>query len=140
MKFNWGHKIILTFAAFFVLMGTLIFKSINTDFQLVAPNYYEKEIAYQQRIDAINRASNIGLEIIVTPGNYLKISSDEAISNGVLYFYCPFDNSADCQVGLNLKDKEQVLNIQNIKKGKWEVEVVFLKNDLLHVVKKIIIL
>lgn len=140
MKLNWGHKIALTFVAFFLLMGTLVFKSINTDFQLVSPDYYEQEIEYQQRIDAINRASNIGVNFIPSDNEYLTITIDRAIDDGFIYFYCPFDQTSDFKVKLNLKNGIQNINTKDLKKGKWEAEVVFKENDLLHIIKKVIVI
>lgn len=140
MQLNWGHKIIITFVFFFLLMGTLIYKSINTDFQLVAPNYYEQEIAYQQRIDAIKRAENLDLDFSLDIDGNLDLISNEITQKGILYFYCPFDKSSDFQVELDLKNNNQKINLDRVKKGKWEVEVVFEKENLLYIIKQVIVL
>ena len=140
MKLNWGHKIIIAFGFFFLLMGTLIYKSINTDFQLVAPNYYEQEIAYQQRIDAINRAENLDFDFSLDIDGNLDLISNEITQKGILYFYCPFDKSADFQVELDLENNTQKINLDGVKKGKWEVEIVFEKANLFYIIKKVIVI
>jgi nitrogen fixation protein FixH len=140
MKLNWGHKIIITFGFFFLLMGTLIYKSINTDFQLVAPNYYEQEIAYQQRIDAIKRAENLDFDLSLDIDGNLDLISSEVIQKGIVYFYCPFDKSSDFQVELGLINNKQSINLGGVKKGKWEVEIRFKRANLLYIIKQIIVL
>jgi hypothetical protein len=59
MTLNWGHKITLAFSAFVLLMFTLVYKSMKTDFQLVTKEYYKDELAYQQVIDGTNRANKL---------------------------------------------------------------------------------
>jgi hypothetical protein len=140
MKLNWGHKIIITFGFFFLLMGTLIYKSINTDFQLVAPNYYEQEIAYQQRIDAIKRAENINFKFTLNTEGNLELTSSEVTQKGAVYFYCPFDKTADFQVELGLINNMQNINLSGVKKGKWEVEIRFKRANLLYIIKQVIVL
>ncbi len=139
MKLNWGHKIILSFVFFFMIMGTLIYKSVNTDFQLVAPNYYEQEIAYQDKIDAINRAVDFPLDLKLE-GAYIEISCNENIKSTKLSFYKNTDKALDFQLDLELVDGVHKINTQKMQKGKWEIELSFLFDDKLHIVKEIIVL
>ena len=140
MQLNWGHKIIITFVFFFLLMGTLIYKSINTDFQLVAPDYYEQEIAYQQRIDALKRAKKIEFNINLNKEGNLDLSSKEINQIGEIYFYCPFAKTSDFTVKMDLKNGIQNINLTSKIKGKWEVEVVFEKESLPYIIKQVIVL
>lgn len=48
---NWGKGITIVIISFLVGMTTLVVMAIRQDFDLVADNYYEKEINYQQQID-----------------------------------------------------------------------------------------
>ena len=139
MKLNWGHKIVITFILFFIIMGTLIYKSVKTDFQLVAPNYYEQEVKYQDKIDAINRAKSIDINF-VNQITHLSILSEDIPNNGKIFFYCPFDKNADFLLDIELVNGEQRIDIQNIKKGKWEVEIQFKDQDQLYVIREIVLI
>ena len=38
---NWGNKLMLVFIVFALLIGTLVYKSINTKYDLVSKDYYK---------------------------------------------------------------------------------------------------
>lgn len=50
---NWGRKIIMAFVGFIALIFTLVYVSVNTEFNLVEENYYEQELAYETQIQRI---------------------------------------------------------------------------------------
>jgi len=52
MKLNWGAKIAVLYIGFVILIVTLVTMSMKQDFQLVSKDYYEREIKYQDVIDA----------------------------------------------------------------------------------------
>lgn len=43
---NWGHKLTFTILVFIGLMSYLVYRSLNTDFQLVEKDYYNNELQY----------------------------------------------------------------------------------------------
>lgn len=56
LKFNWGTGIFLTILLFIGGMATMVtYVQKNLDVQLVATDYYEQEIAYQEEILRRNR-------------------------------------------------------------------------------------
>jgi hypothetical protein len=52
MSINWGTKIIFLYVGFIILIGTLVWKSTQTKFDLVSEDYYAQEVGYQKRLDA----------------------------------------------------------------------------------------
>lgn len=54
---NWGNKLLVTFIVFGAGMGVLVYKSMNTTYELVEKDYYKKELRYQEVIDGSNRAN-----------------------------------------------------------------------------------
>lgn len=60
-KFNWGHGIVLAMACFigFILFMIFIFPNGQQNSELITDNYYEEELAYQDIIDAKNRADKL---------------------------------------------------------------------------------
>ncbi len=65
MKFNWGHKLFLVYSLFVVGILLLCFKSSQQKFDLVQEDYYGAELKYQSVIDASQRASATGGELII---------------------------------------------------------------------------
>jgi hypothetical protein len=52
MKLTWGWRIAMLYCSFVAMMLFLVFKSMNQKFDLVTPDYYAKELQYQDLIDA----------------------------------------------------------------------------------------
>jgi hypothetical protein len=52
MSINWGTKIFILYTGFVVFMGTLVWKSMHTKFDLVTEDYYQQEIGFQKKLDA----------------------------------------------------------------------------------------
>ena len=60
MKFSWGKAIFLVMTAFVLLMASFMYRAAFNQEELVAENYYEQEIKYQQQIDKLNRTGALG--------------------------------------------------------------------------------
>ena len=58
-KINWGWKIVILYSAFVVLILTLVYKSTQNKIEIVTPDYYQKELAYQSQIDKEQRTKNL---------------------------------------------------------------------------------
>ena len=56
---NWGNKLLLAFIVFGAGMFYLVYRSVNTDYQLVEKEYYKSELRYQQVIDGTSRANGL---------------------------------------------------------------------------------
>ena len=56
---NWGNKIILAFTLFVIFLGVLVYRSVNNNVQLVAPDYYEQELTYQHEIDKLKNEKEL---------------------------------------------------------------------------------
>lgn len=48
---NWGKWLFVSFVLFALFIGTLVTVCINQDMPLVASDYYQQELDYQQRIN-----------------------------------------------------------------------------------------
>lgn len=97
---NFGHKILITFIAFALLMGTLIYMSLQTEFELVSKEYYKDELAYQQVIDASDNAKALRTAVNVSQENgslllQLPAEMKGKATAGEVYFYCAADSRKD---------------------------------------------
>jgi hypothetical protein len=51
---NWGHKITIVIIVFLVGMLGMVFIALRQNNEMIDDDYYKKELAYQQVIDAKN--------------------------------------------------------------------------------------
>lgn len=58
-KFNWGWGIALLYSAFVVLMLSLVWKTTTVKDDLVTPDYYAKELKFQDQLDKQKRTSEL---------------------------------------------------------------------------------
>lgn len=94
MKWNWGTKIALVFAAFCGFMIFLVVTTFQQDVSLVTEEYYKEELTYQRRIDEISNAAALGYEVEIRQGKEFveALFPAEAAVTGEIHFYRP-DNS-----------------------------------------------
>ncbi len=128
---NWGAKITLSFIVFAIMISSMVYISINQDINLVADDYYQQEIKYQ---DQINRIKNTKLldprpeivldrkrqEVIVTfPKNLAG-----AIIDGNVHLFRPSDFTKDFNSKLILDENNQfILSLAGKQKGLWKVKL-----------------
>ena len=60
---NWGHRILLVFILFLTGLGAMVFIASGAQNEMIDANYYEKELAYQQQIDAANNLHGTGAKV-----------------------------------------------------------------------------
>jgi hypothetical protein len=66
MSINWGAKIFLLYTGFVVLMGTLVWKSMHTKFDLVTEDYYQQEIGFQKKLDAKTATTSLAQKPVIS--------------------------------------------------------------------------
>lgn len=97
---NWGNKLLITFIIFGGFMSFLVYKSINTRFDLVTKDYYKDELAYQQVIDGTKNANALSGKVSITKDEkniVVQLPADlkgKAIS-GTIWFYSAADENKD---------------------------------------------
>ena len=146
MKFSWGKAIFLVMTAFVLLMASFMYRAAFNQEELVAENYYEQEIKYQQQIDKLNRTGALGeavrMEVV---GNELVISFPPEVRgralSGELYLQRPSDSRADARLAI-VVDSLGVMRvpIEERMKGayntvlEWRAdEDEFLSKDRIHI-------
>lgn len=132
MKINWGHKLLIVFVAFVGLIATMVYKAVNTDFDLVTKDYYKEELLFQKVIDGQNNAMELSsaARIEVTESQLVLHMPEEmknANPSGSIWFYCPTDAGKDKKFDLDTKgtgsqsfEKNQFHPSSYIVKMKWE--------------------
>ncbi len=97
---NWGYRLMIAFIAFGGLMATLVYKSVNTKFELVSNTYYEDELKYQSIIDGKVNAREMEQPVTIEAipaGVIISIPAEQLkeFHQGELWFYCETDAKKD---------------------------------------------
>ncbi len=97
---NWGWKIALGYSAFVVFILFMVYSANQVKFQLVTPDYYSAEIAFQGQIDKLRSAQESGnnVEIYVESDglalHFNNFNQTSAIT-GKAYFFRPSESGLD---------------------------------------------
>ncbi|MCW3114833.1 MAG: hypothetical protein JWR18_3229 [Segetibacter sp.] len=129
---TWGTKLLLVFAAFALLMGTLVYLCMRQNFELVSKDYYKEELRYQEKIDGMNNANKIGNIVIKEIGDQISIQLPKEVQGlalkGQALFYCAVNSTKDRSIlldvndeGLMLIDKSKLAKANYNVKLNWQI-------------------
>lgn len=95
---SWGTKIFMLYGGFVALIAFLVVSSMRQNVDLVAEDYYQQELQYQNRIDQTDAAMKSGFSpaIVVNDSHVNIVFPDTVRSIGItgeVVFYRP-DNKA----------------------------------------------
>lgn len=102
---SWGNKLLITFVIFGSGMIYLVYRCMNTEFQLVEKDYYKSELAYQRVIDATERSVKLSSAAKFTQSEKgLQLQLPEEMKgrplSGEVWFYCAYNAGKDRKVAL----------------------------------------
>ena len=124
-RVNWGTGIVITFIVFMAITLSTVVYLMNQDVDLVADNYYEKEIKYQQQIDKVERTSLLEEKpSIIYDGNAVTIGFPSKLMNkeltGEIFCYRPSSPLLDFKVVMQLDENgKQIIPAEKLEKGYW---------------------
>ena len=128
-KNRWPLGIVLVIALFLVVMFSVVGYLMTQDVNLVTEKYYEKELAYQTRIRAIERTRALGdaVGIETSTGSIIvryPATMASATGEGKVLLYRPSDRSADRALPV-LADTvaRQVISFAGLSTGLWRIQV-----------------
>lgn len=129
MKFTWGTGIFVFMTAFVLLMTSFMIRAASNQEELVAENYYEQELAYQQQIDKLNRSAALSEDLTLTSNDaglslqFPAWTIGKAVT-GTVQLQRPSDQRADDQLDLLLDGKgHMVIPTADRLKGAYNVVV-----------------
>lgn len=127
---NWGNKLVLVFIVFALLMGTLVYKAINTKFELVSKDYYKDELRYQDRIDGKNNVAALTGKVALTQDAETVMIDLPSEMKGVkvegeAWFYCKTDAIRDRKITLQVDTagRQVILKKQLVKGTAYELKL-----------------
>lgn len=123
---DWGKGIILTLVAFGILMiGMVTFCIKQDDIHLVTQNYYEEEIKYQDQIEKMINASEIGYNVLVYDSQLKKV--DLLLpkgAKGTLHLFRPSDARLDQKITFDITETNaNSINVKDLKPGYWRIKL-----------------
>jgi hypothetical protein len=130
MKFNWGWGIAIFFTLFagFIMYSVYRFSNMKED--LVSDDYYNKELAFQQNIDAAHNSIKYSEKAtcVVNKEGDVEVALDGADlskegAKAHLVFYKPNEKADDFALDKTLSSKPVVISMQGKAHGRWVVFV-----------------
>jgi len=129
---NWGNKLILVFILFAVLMSVLVYKSVNTRYDLVSKDYYKDELRYQDKIDGMANAANVSDVTVSQDSNNVIVDFPKELNGykteGEAWFYCATDDVKDKKIALQVDangrqtfPKNQLSKTNYLLKLSWKI-------------------
>jgi nitrogen fixation protein FixH len=129
MKINWGQAILIFFVFYISLLVFAVFKSRTIDHSLVVKNYYDHDIAYQQRFDEVTNRKLLKDDLKITEELAQKTISlffgpDANKITGEATFYRPSDPRDDISFEFKVDGPEAFkISTEKLKSGRWIVKV-----------------
>lgn len=126
---NWGWKIAVVYSAFVVGMLTFVVTVYRQTNDLVSKDYYARELAYQDRIDARSNS-----QLLEEPFQFewlsdrrqlqLRFPEAAAMSKATLHLYRPSDASQDQVFALQGgADTLSSVDLSMLSAGFWRVQL-----------------
>lgn len=126
----WPVSIAIFFAVAIGFIVTFIAWAVRQRDDLVATDYYERDVRYQTQLDTLNRSQGFATRTVVTfePAQHtIVITLPEAKSPGAtgsIHLYRPSDARLDRELPLALtEDGTQRLDTTKLADGLWKVRV-----------------
>lgn len=136
MKINWGTGIVISFVLFISFIVFLVLTMINSsNHELVTKDYYQKELAYQDEIDAEENANVLSEKIIIEKTKeglsiiFPKEFEPQKLT-GSVSFYRPSNQKLDFDLPINVSNSKLRIPEKNMVEGLWKVSVLWKYNNI----------
>ena len=129
MKISWGKGIVISIVIFMLITIVLVVISFMQRTDLVANNYYEKEIKYQEQIETMKKTALLNNPVSVSQGdNSIVVAFNDSLdySNvmGTMKFYRPSDEKKDFSIPLKVENNGKMyVSSDSIEKGFWKIQI-----------------
>jgi len=140
MKLNWGHGVAIALGCFMIFILSLLYFAGDTG-GMVTEDYYEKEVNFQDEIDAEKRANALEIkpEIILQANGFLFQFAPTTAKDftGTVYLLRNDDETKDIRTSIKLNDKKNFL-LPSVKlvDGVYELTLSWKENNKTYLIKK----
>jgi hypothetical protein len=147
VNISWGTKIAALYASFVVLIIVMVVMSFNQKIDLVSDDYYDKEIAYQQKINEMNNANALSTKVAHSMANdgSLVLTFPEKFKNtevqGEVYFFRPSDKSKDVKTPIQLNEHlQQKVAANALNRGMYKMQLSWKAANIPYYIEEIIVI
>ena len=127
---SWGYKILFLYLGFVALTLIMVFMAYRQDVPLVADDYYEKELKYQQEIDRLKNAALLPdpVRIQYDAGRHLlsiqfPVEQSGHVT-GTIQLMRPSDPELDTEFTVNAGiEHRQEISTASLKNGLWKLKI-----------------
>lgn len=127
----WPRLLIAYFVLFITLLAVFVTFALKQEVHMVRPDYYAAEVAYQQRLDELNRAVGLGREAVVEHsakhrgiGIQVPVAGAPESVTGTLRLYRPSDPALDREHELRVDERgRQFFDVSKLAAGNWRVDL-----------------
>lgn len=125
----WPHALMAFFALLFVALAGVVWVAVSQPGELVSRNYYDQEMRYQGRMEAIRRTQALGQEVHVQsePGRLVvNLPADQVRRGavGTIHLFRPSDARLDREFKLAVDESgRQVVDVRGLEAGLWRVRL-----------------
>lgn len=133
MQWNWGKSMAAVYILF--VIGTLSFVgyALTQKVELVSDDYYAQEVAYQKRIDQMERTQALSETVDITIADnkaHITFPSAAIPNKGTIHFYHPAESSLDTIITIHDNSRNTITDISALTKGRWKVAVEWFSNNI----------
>lgn len=131
MKINWGTGLVIGMALFvsFILYFVIrISTEEKFNHDLVTEQYYEKELVFQQEIDAEKNFSTLKGKVKTHKSEegiklFFPEEMDARKIAGTVFMYRPSNKKLDYELRLDVKNQEFLIPADQLLSGRWDLKV-----------------
>ena len=138
MSWNWGKSIAVVIGLFMIFILSFVYKAFTRDVDLVAEDYYQQEIDFQEKIDAKSNANGNEVNLSFLD-NELIINLNEDIPSGTkvtFNFKRPNDANLDKEIVIEDKTNDFDFNLTDFVPGKYTLYISWTNNDKNFLIEK----
>ncbi|WP_035564588.1 FixH family protein [Hymenobacter sp. IS2118] len=129
----WPYAIVAVFVLFALYIGFMVYQAMQSDVNLVSADYYQQELAHQQRMDAVARTTALPTPVQVrhdAASRRLTLQLPAALAGqaaqGQVRFFRPSNQALDFALPLQpTADLRQLINTSKMAPGFWRVQLDF---------------
>ncbi|AHJ95352.1 FixH family protein [Hymenobacter swuensis] len=126
----WPYAIIAVFVLFAGYIGYMVQQAMRTTVDLVSPDYYQQELAYQQRMETVARTAALPAPVELTydaAAQVLQLQLPPALAGravqGQMHFFRPSNQKLD--FSLPLQAGSQRFSTAKMQPGYWRARLDF---------------
>ncbi|MBD2722331.1 FixH family protein [Hymenobacter armeniacus] len=144
----WPHAIVAVFVLFAGYIGFMVQQAMRTTVDLVSPDYYQQELAFQQRMETVARTAALPAPVELRYDAAARLLTLQLPADmrgqriqGQIHFFRPSNQRLDFTLPLQPgADLQQHLSTARMRPGLWRVRMDFTADKHNYFVEEKIIL